>query len=285
MTSQIKAKRTRRTRDATTVLRDTIVAVLAEMNPMTVRQVYYQLVARHLIENKRTQYQATCDLLVKMRLNATVPWAWIEDRNRRPRQVQMWDDLGDFLGAVRQSYRRDVWAEQSAYVEVWLEKDALSGIFEDALEPYGVTLNVGRGYDGWDSIHNAAVRLGDGSGATILYFGDFDPSGEDMFYSLQKRLATLGCAPLLVKCALTLEDVQRYNLPPELAKKSDTRAPAFVDKWGDVSVELDALPATVLRQRLITEVEARIDLDALGGTRRAEAADIARLNALLDKSG
>jgi hypothetical protein len=284
MTSQVKEKRARRTRGATAVLRDTIVAVLAEMNPMTVRQVYYQLVARHMIENKRTQYQATCDLLVKMRQDGTVPWAWVEDRNRRPRQVQMYDDLGDFINVVRRAYRRDVWQDQSAYVEVWLEKDALSGIFEDVLRTYGVTLNVGRGYDGWDSIHNAAERLGDGRDATILYFGDFDPSGEDMFYSLQKRLATFGCAPELVKCALTLEDVRRYDLPPELAKKSDTRRAAFVARWGDVSVELDALPATVLRERLISEVESRLDLYALEGTRAVQTADVERLNALLDKS-
>jgi hypothetical protein len=54
-----------------------------------------------------------------------------------------------------------VWLTQPAYVEVWLEKDALSGIFEKELRPYGVTLNVGRGYDGWDSSHHAADRYRD----------------------------------------------------------------------------------------------------------------------------
>jgi hypothetical protein len=162
-------------------------------------------------------------------------------------------------------------------VEVWLEKDALSGIFEDVLNPYGVTLNVGRGYDGWDSIHNAAGRLGDEDGATVFYFGDFDPSGEDMVRSLAERLAFFGCRPEIVKCALTREDIDRYHLPPDFAKKTDTRAAKFIAEHGDVCVELDALPADVLRARLVSEVEARMDLPALGRGQKQEAAERRRL--------
>lgn len=282
MTSQIKRKR--RTREEMDALREAAYEVLSEENPMTVRQVYYQLVARQLIDNNRGQYQAVSDMLVQLRQDGVVPWEWVEDRNRRPRAVQMYDDLDDFISIVRRAYRRNVWQDQAGFVEVWLEKDALSGIFEEVLRDYGVTLNVGRGYDGWDSIHNAAERWGDGDGVAVLYFGDFDPSGEDMVHSLRKRLAFFECRPEIVKCALTLEDVQRYDLPPDLTKTTDTRRAAFVAKWGDVSVELDALPIAVLRERLISEVQARLDLDALGGTRAAQSADVQRLNALLDKS-
>ncbi len=282
MTSLIKRKR--RTKDDLQVLRSTARAILEEANPMTVRQVYYGLVARQLIENTRSSYQAISNLLVQARKDGVIPWDWLEDRLRRPRQVAMWHDLPDFVNTVRRSYRRDVWADQPAYLEVWLEKDALSAIFEDALSRYGVTLNVGRGYDGWDSIHNAAERFGDGNGTTILYFGDFDPSGEDMARSLQERLAFLGCEPEVVKCALTLDDVRRYNLPPDFAKKTDSRSASHIARWGDVSVELDALPAAVLRQRLIEEVEARMDLDVLAATRQLEQADREQLIRLLDKS-
>jgi hypothetical protein len=109
----------------------------------------------------------------------------------------MWAGLGEFATTAVAAYRRDVWTGQIIRVETWLEKDALSGIFEDVLEPYGVTLNVGRGYDGWDSIHKAALRLGDGD--IILYFGDFDPSGEDMVRSLGGRLGELHSHPELVQ--------------------------------------------------------------------------------------
>ncbi len=253
--------------------------VLAELHPMTVRQVYYQLVSRQVVENTRCRYQAVSKALVSARLEGEIPWAWIEDRLRRPRCVPMWDDATDFGRSVVPQYRRDVWASQPGYVEVWLEKDALSGVFEDVLEPYGVTLNVGRGYDGWDSIHNAAERYGDE--VTVLYFGDFDPSGEDMLRSLRERLAFFDCGPEIVKCALTREDISRYSLPPALTKKADTRSARFVAEHGDMAVELDALPADVLRRRLIEEVQARMDLDALAATREREAAEGDRLQRAL----
>ena len=174
---------------------------------MTVRQVYYQLVSGQVIKNSRGQYQGVSNALVSARQEGTIPWNWIEDRLRQPRTVSMWEDLADFSNAACFWYRRDVWATQPAYLEVWLEKDALSGVFEDVLKPFGVTLCVGRGYDGWDSIHKAADRYGDGDGVTVLYFGDFDPSGEDMVRSLRERLGFLGTSPEIIKCALTLDDV------------------------------------------------------------------------------
>ncbi|MBA7480313.1 hypothetical protein ES707_15764 [subsurface metagenome] len=256
--------------------------ILAELHPMTVRQVYYQLVSRQVIKNNRGQYQAVSNALVSARREGLIPWEWIEDRLRRPHHVSMWSGLSDFSETCRQAYRRDVWDTQPDYLEVWLEKDALSGIFEEVLNPYGVTFNVGRGYDGWDSIHNAATRFMDkDSDVTVLYFGDFDPSGEDMVRSLIKRLASLGCQPEIVKCALTHDDILRYDLPPDFAKKTDTRTAAFIDKHGDISVELDALPPGVLRERLEDEVSSRMDLAALKRIKMLEVRERIKLFKLL----
>jgi len=199
----------------------------------------------------------------------------------------MWDDLPDFLQVVRRSYRRDVWQDQDVYIEAWLEKDALSRLFEEVLQPYGVTLNVGRGYDGWDSIHNAADRLlsaeEDGKAISILYFGDFDPSGEDMKHSLVERLAFFDCHPEIVKSALIPEDIKRYHLPPAMNKPKDTREKKFSALHGTrASVELDALPWNILQERIVTEIEDRMDLDALTDTKGIELADSAQLGILID---
>lgn len=264
---------------------DAACEVLTAHHPMTVRQVYYQLVSGQVIKNTLSQYKAVSNALVDARKEGVIPWEWIEDRLRRPRFVSMWAGLADFAETARRAYRRNVWAEQPAYLEVWLEKDALSGIFEDILESYGVTLNVGRGYDGWDSIHNAAERYREEDEVSVLYCGDFDPSGEDMVRSLRERLAFFGCEPDIIKCALTAEDVTRYNLPPDFTKTTDTRRAAFVEKYGDVAVELDALPVDVLRNRLVDEVEARIDVDALADVKKAEEADRERLHAFLQQVG
>lgn len=160
--------------------------VLAADHPMTVRQVYYRLVSGQVIKNTRSQYQAVSNALVDARKEGVIPWEWIEDRLRRPRRVPMWEDLADFIQTVLRSYRRNIWAEQPLYLEVWLEKDALSGIFEDVLRHYGVTLNVGRGYDGWDSINNAASRyLLAPQATTILYFGDLAPLCEMFNHAIE----------------------------------------------------------------------------------------------------
>ena len=126
----------------TEILIETAVEILTGKHPMTVRQVYYRLVSRQVIKNTRAQYHAVSKALVSARQEGIIPWEWIEDRLRRPRTVQMWEDLADFIETAKQSYRRDVWANQEGCVEVWLEKDALSGIFEEVLDPYGFALPI-----------------------------------------------------------------------------------------------------------------------------------------------
>ena len=258
--------------------------VLEAEHPMTLRQCFYRLVSGQVTENTRGSYQALSNALVDARKEGAIPWGWLEDRLRVPHEVCMWDGLQDFLETVQGAYRRDVWPSQSVYLEVWLEKDALSGIFETVLQPYGVTLNVGRGYDGWSSIRGAAMRYGTGDGVTILYFGDFDPSGEDMVRSLEKRLAFFEARPQIVKVALTAGDVERYNLPPALTKATDTRRARFIEQHGDRCVELDALPVGVLRERLTQEVESRLDLDAWRKVQEIEVIERQQLSALLNEA-
>jgi len=264
---------------------DAAIEVLKEYQdelPMTLRQVYYELVSRQVIMNVRSRYNALSKALVFARKEGIISWEWIEDRLRRPRSVSMWDSFSDFGKTVIHSFRRNVWEIQHEYIEVWLEKDALAGIFERVLNPYGITLNVGRGYDGWDSINNAAMRYLEFTEVSVLYFGDFDPSGEDMFRSFEERLGFFECFPKIVKCALNMDDIRRYKLPPALAKKTDTRAKKFIEKHGDVSVELDALPLNVLKERIRFEVEKRMDMVALEEIRVIEEEERRRLRRIFE---
>ena len=252
---------------------------------MTVRQVYYRLVATQEIDNTKSRYNAVCNALKDARKEGLIPWDWIEDRMRRPRVVSMWQDLAHFADTARRAYRRDIWATQDRLVEVWLEKDALSGIFEDILGDYGVTLNVGRGYDGWTSIRDAAMRYEDWGGeVTVLYFGDFDPSGRDMIRSLIERIGFFEACPEMTICAILPEDIDRFDLPPNFTKVTDTRRAAFVEKHGDVAVELDALPIEELQSRLRQEVESRLDMADLRATRAREKQDRQEIARLLDKA-
>lgn len=270
--------------------------VLEQDSPMTLRQVFYQLVSKQVIENTDAAYRALSRNLRDARLQGIIPWEWIEDRLRQPRAVSMFDGLQEFARYVPRWYRRNVWLDQPVYIEACLEKDALSGIFEDVLEEYGVTLNVARGYDGWSSINNIANSLARGwklksrrtllnqpvwRDRIILYFGDFDPSGEDMVQSLKKRLNELRTYPEIIKCAIQKQDIQQFGLPPNPTKTSDTRSRKFIEKHGDETVELDALPISELRHRIKHEIESRMDMQALQATLDREEADRDRLQEAL----
>ncbi len=247
--------------------------ILQEYHPMTLRQVYYQLVSGQVIENSRSAYQGVSNALVDARLEGSIPWEWLEDRLRRPSIYGGYRDPAHFALVMKYRYYRDIWPTQPRRFEAWLEKDALSGIFTNVCSRYNVTLNVGRGYDGWDSIHNAAERYGTGENWTILYYGDFDPSGDDMVRSLRERLGQLRSFPTIIKIALSMDDVTRYELPPNKTKPTDTRRGAFIEKHGDVAVELDALRPAVLEESLRTEIEKLMDMSAFRATEEQEKKD------------
>lgn len=256
--------------------------ILKEHNPMTLRQVYYQLVARHVIDNKRSEYQKLSKALVKARQDGIIPWNWIEDRVRKPQKVSMWQDVTDFIETVKHAYRKDIWNNQPRYIEVWLEKDALSGVFTDITKDYGVTLVVGRGYNSWSAYKEASKRFNRmNMPVKILYFGDFDPSGEDIVRALEESLNFFGTSLEIEKVSLTMQDIKQYKLPPDFTKKRDTRSAAFVEKYGDLAVELDALPLPVLQQNIKESLENELDMEALIQTQEEEREEREELEALL----
>ena len=249
--------------------------------PMTLRQIYYQLVPLNLFEHNLWSYQALSRKLVEAREKGIIPWEWIEDRLRRPRHVAQWDGLEDFAEKVVGSYKRDVWEGQELYFEFWLEKDALSGIFETLLRPYGITLNVGRGFDSSSSVRETARRFGSGEDVRLFIFGDHDPSGEDIIRSLRERLAEFNCNPEKVKLAILKEDIERYNLPPALAKRTDSRTRRFVERFGDECVELDALSPDVLEARILGAVTSSLNMEAFNRVRQLEAREREKLAKVL----
>ena len=95
--------------------------VLSSFYPMTVRQVYYQLVSRQVVENNRSRYQAVSDALVDARREGLIPWDWIEDRLRLPRIYGGYDNLAQFARIAQYEYQRDAWKTQPRMAEIWLD--------------------------------------------------------------------------------------------------------------------------------------------------------------------
>lgn len=228
---------------------------------LTLRQLYYQLVSRDVIPNKQAEYSKLSTLLKEGRMGGIVDWDAIEDRLRRPSEPSSWDSPKDAMEALISQYQLPRMSLQKSYIEVWVEKDALSGVLKRITEKYHIPILVNRGYSSVSAMYDAyrrfAARLDDDKEDVIIfYLGDFDPSGMDMIRDVEDRIKEFAKKhytdfPLkVIPIALTREQIKQYNPPPNPAKLTDPRAKAFVKEHGGTSWEVDALPPNILNSLL-----------------------------------
>jgi hypothetical protein len=220
---------------------------------MTVRQIYYKLVTANEIENTDKSYNKIQLLLNDARLAGLVDWDFIVDRTRNLRRLPTWNATESFLESARAWFRTDKWASQDYRPEVWIEKDALVGVFERVCNELEVPVLSCRGYASLSEMFEAGYRrfsrhIQNGQTPFILHFGDHDPSGIDMSRDIVGRLGLLSKAgePKFVRLALNMNQVDEYQPPPNFAKLSDSRARDYVIKYGENSWELDALEPDVM---------------------------------------
>lgn len=242
---------------------------------VSVRQIYYRLVSADLIANEDKQYREIQGLITKGRYAGLIDWDVIEDRNRDPMRPEEWASGREALSEVAGQFRIDRWNNQPFYVELWVEKAALAGVLAPISHDYHITLMVNRGYSSASAMKESADRIRarsqrsatqpHGKRPVVLYLGDHDPSGEDMVRDILDRLIEFGCPAWLDvrKVALNMDQIERYNPPPNPAKVTDSRAAAYIAKYGDESWEVDALPPTDLDLLVRQTVNAYIDKKAM----------------------
>jgi hypothetical protein len=159
---------------------------------LTLRQLYYQFVARDIIPNKQSEYKRLGGIISDGRLAGLIDWLAIEDRTRNLQSLATWSSPEDIIGAAASGYREDKWKDQKTRIEVWIEKDALAGVFADVCEALEVPYFSCRGYTSQSEMWSAAMRLRryerGGQETVILHFGDHDPSGIDMSRDIKDRL-------------------------------------------------------------------------------------------------
>jgi hypothetical protein len=226
-------KRARRSKAEISAIKTAIADVLKADHPMTVRQVFYQLVVRNVIEKTEEQYQGTViRLLTEMRMAGEIKFDWISDENRRRIGLRSFDNVSDALDDTAKYYRRNAMRESSAYIEIWSEKEALSGIIWDAASDYGVPVVVSKGMPSLTQLWQTAcqiTRASDAGKATSIYqFGDHDPSGVAISKTIKIRLKEL-CDKLdcpgffFERVALTPKQITQFNLPTRLTKRAGNR--------------------------------------------------------------
>jgi hypothetical protein len=270
-------KRFRRTKEEIRAIKAAIVSILTESNPQTVRQVFYALTVLGAIKKAEIEYQRTViRLLTEMREAKAIPFEWIADNTRWMRKPSSFTGLDQCLDSTSKFYRRNLWAANPVYVEVWCEKDALAGVVCQETEVYDVPLMVAKGYASISFLYSAAKTIkAKRKPAYIYHFGDLDPSGVDAARDIEAKLRRYASDAEIhfERIAVTRQQVEQWALPTRPTKMTDTRAKKFIRASGDTSVELDAIPAAKLREMVRGCIERHVDKQHLDILRTTEASE------------
>ncbi len=267
-----RIKRTRATQQEVQARRAALLGIIREMKPMTVRQCFYQATVRNLVDKSEAGYDKVQTDLVVMRRSGALPYDWLADNTRWQRKPTTYASINDALKETARFYRKALWTSAATYVEVWLEKDALSGVIYPITSLYDVPLMVARGYASLSFLHGAAEYINElDVPAYIYHLGDFDPSGVNAAEKIEQTLRDL--APRadihFERIAVTPAQIQTWGLPTRPTKQTDSRAKGF----GAVSVELDAIEPDLLRALVRRHIERHLPADELRVLQEAEASE------------
>lgn len=244
-------------------------AIIAEYTAqgydLTLRQLYYQFVARGLIANTQKEYKRLGSVVNDGRLAGLIDWHHITDRTRSLRSLACWESPRNIVEACAAQYRIDKWEDQPFRFEIWIEKDALAGVFQRVCHELQVPYFSCRGYNSQSEMWAAAQRLKayteGGQKPVILHFGDHDPSGLDMTRDIIGRLEMFSGGVKVERLALNMDQVEEYEPPPNPAKTTDARAAAYITEFGSESWELDALEPDVLAGLVREHIRDHLDED------------------------
>jgi hypothetical protein len=285
----LTSRRRRRTRAEMERIRDGLYDIVEARHPITNRGVFYQAVKVGLVDKTEQEYKGTVSrLLVDMRREGELPYGWITDGTRWQRKPATHSSLDNFLHSAGEHYRRQLWNNQDAYVEIWLEKDALSGVLYPVTSAWDVPLMVTRGYPSITFLYDAAETMAlQDKPAYLYYFGDHDPSGVDIPRKVEKDLRDF-LAEYATETVLTFErvavlpsQIEDWSLPTRPTKQTDTRARHFQGE----SVEVDAIEPEQLRDLAGESITQHIDQEALEVLRNTERREREILQQLAEAVG
>ena len=273
-------------------LLDQVLKIIESYNfALTLRQIYYQLVAKQIIPNQQKYYHQLSRLCVMGRNEGILPEEAFSDRLREVDRLSSWPDLNDFLSTVKRSYHKDKWENQDCYIEIWTEKDALRSVLTEVTYQYDVNLMVARGQLSRTEVYRTVERYKEKSDKEcfLYYAGDFDPSGLSIFESIKERISNFGTDILVdifptnhdinfERIALTPEQIKKYQLPSDPAKQTDPNYKNFVKKYGDMVVEIDSLPPDELRNIVKSCIKRNIDYGLLAQVQEIEKEEQIKLD-------
>jgi hypothetical protein len=228
---------------------------------LTLRQLYYQFVARGLIANSQSEYKKLGSVVNDARLAGMIDWSAIKDRTRAMKEHSHWNSPSSIIETCVRSYRLNTRQDQETYVEVWVEKEALASVIERAAGEHDVPWFACRGYVSQSAMYEAAMRCKQqhSQRVTIIHLGDHDPSGIDMTRDIDDRFNVFGVPMEMKRIALNMDQVDHYNPPPNPTKLTDSRSGPYIREFGYSSWELDALDPKTITDLINTHVNDLTD--------------------------
>lgn len=218
---------------------------------LTIRALHYQLVSRGMT-NTLQHYKRVVAAMEVARWDGLVDFEAFSDRDRamvgmtKAEATDLEEKQAEAKQQVRawmRSYRKNRWENQPYYPEILIEKKALEGVFAKPCREWDVAVGACKGYPSLTFLYDLSERMrnakNEGKQPIILYFGDYDPSGEDIPRSIGENLDKFGVYGMEIRrIALMEHQVIEWELPPAPAKETDSRT-ANWDGLGQV--ELDAV--------------------------------------------
>jgi hypothetical protein len=274
-------KRSRSTKAEVEARREALLDIIDDGKPMTVRQVFYQATVRGLVEKAESGYQKVQTDLTLMRRAGELPYNWLADNTRWQRKPRTFNGVEEALQDTARFYRKNLWANADCYVEVWLEKDALSGVILPVTAMFDVPLMVARGYASLSFLYSAAEYINQLDVPTYIYhLGDFDPSGVNAGEKIEETLRELAPDAWIYfeRIAVTPAQINKWDLPTRPTKASDTRSKGF----GAISVELDAIEPNLLRGLVQAAIETNLPAHKYEILKAAEASERELLASLVN---
>lgn len=275
-------KRARLTNAGVAELETAIHDVAAAERPCTVRGIFYRVMSMGLVPKSEKGYQQVQNRVLLMRRAGGLPYEWISDGSRSISMSTAGTSVAEALRTTAQIYRRSIWEGHDVHLQIWLEKDAISSVVQPVTREFNVPLVVARGFASETLVWKAAqaIRRQPDKAAVIYQLGDHDPSGVSAWEDIERKLT--GFAPDAVfefrRLAVTPEQIIEYQLPTRPTKQSDTRAAGFEGE----SVEVDALPSSVMRDLVREAINGWIDPNVLRATQEREASEREALRQIAD---
>ena len=272
---------------------------------MTLRQLHYAIFSKQEIPYTNTHadyrrlsrmttgarrayrdWQLNGDPVDPPTIDRAIPGAWIVDETREAERVNVWENAADYIETVRRAYRRDNWQGQRNYCEIWSEKATILSSIRPIANKWGVTLRVCHGFSstGMETDTGALFENTD-KAITVYWLGDHDPSGRCIEEDIHRRVQTSsGRQFWMERLAIHPDDIQRFNLPPQIVKETDTRARAFRQQYGSAAatVELDALPVEELRYRIEEAIQGLLDIELWNHQLRIQDVEFASITKIAD---